>query len=57
MGLAQGAANNQVTYNLGYQYNFTKRTNLYSAVSYATGAGLVSGVSSTYLVTGIRHQF
>ena len=57
VGLAQGAANNQVTYNLGYQYNFTKRTNLYSAVSYATGAGLVSGVSSTYLVTGIRHQF
>lgn len=48
---------NQNTYNLGYQYNFTKRTNLYAAVSYATGPGLVSGVSSTFLVTGIRHQF
>ena len=48
---------NQNTYNLGYQYAFTKRTNLYAAVSYATGPGLVSGVSSTYLVTGVRHQF
>ena len=57
VGLTQGAASNQNTYNLGYQYNFTKRTNMYAAVSYATGPGLVSGVSSTYLVTGIRHQF
>ena len=48
---------NQNTYNLGYQYAFTKRTNMYAAVSYATGPGLVSGVSSTYLVTGVRHQF
>ena len=50
-------ATNQNTYNLGYQYNFTKRTNLYAAVSYATGPGLVSGVSSTVLVTGVRHRF
>ena len=48
---------NQNTYNLGYQYAFTKRTNMYAAVSYATGPGLVSGVSSTYLVSGVRHQF
>ena len=50
-------AGNQNTYNLGYQFNFTKRTNLYAAASHATGPGLVSGVSSTFFVTGIRHRF
>ena len=48
---------NQNAYNLGYQYNFTKRTNMYAVASYATGPGGVSGVSSTLFVTGIRHQF
>ena len=55
-GLA-AAAGNQNTYNLGYQYNFTKRTNMYLVGSYGSGPGLVSGVNSTVVVTGIRHQF
>ena len=56
VGLGSQLAN-QNTYSVGYQYNFTKRTNLYAAASYATGPGFVSGVSSTVVLTGIRHQF
>lgn len=50
-------AGNQNIYNLGYQYNFTKRTNMYLVGSYAMGPGLVAGANSTVLVTGVRHQF
>ncbi len=54
--LGNGAAN-QNSYSLGYQYDFTKRTNMYAAVSYANSAGFISGVNSTLVVTGVRHQF
>ncbi len=54
---AIAGAGNQNTYHPGDQYKFTQRTNMYVAASYATGPGLVSGVSSTLYVTGIRHQF
>ena len=54
--LGNGAAN-QNTYSIGYQYDFTKRTNMYAAVSYANSAGFISGVNSTLVLTGVRHQF
>ena len=54
--LGNGAAN-QNMYSIGYQYDFTKRTNMYAAVSYANSAGFISGVNSTLVLTGVRHQF
>ena len=48
---------NQNVYAVGYQYDFTKRTNLYASVAYLNGVGFVSGVSTTQIFTGIRHQF
>lgn len=53
----QGSFANQNMYSLGYQYDFTKRTNWYAAVSYASNPGFVSGMHSTVVVTGMRHQF
>ena len=48
---------NQNVYAIGYQYDFTKRTNIYASVAYLNGVGFVSGVSTTQIFTGIRHQF
>ncbi len=51
------SAANQNTYSIGYQYNFTKRTNLYASLGYVNGIGFVSGVNSTQIFTGVRHLF
>lgn len=48
---------NQSIYSLGYQYNFSKRTNLYSYISYAENHAYISGYKSTILGVGLRHMF
>ena len=55
-----GALNNvgaQDAYSVGYQYDFTKRTNVYAATSYATNIGFIDNTKSFYVLTGIRHRF
>ena len=52
-----GNAVNQNVYAIGYQYDFTKRTNVYASVAYLNGVGFVSGVNTTQIFTGLRHQF
>ncbi len=47
----------QDAYSVGYQYDFTKRTNVYAATSYATNIGFIDNTKSFYLLTGIRHRF
>ncbi len=51
------SAANMNTYNLGYTYAFTKRTNMYAYVSYAQNYGTIDGLSSTVVGLGMRHQF
>lgn len=53
---AYGASNMSV-YSVGYTYDFTKRTNLYTYVSYANNYGTIDGLKSTTLGVGMRHQF
>ncbi len=48
---------NQNVYAIGYQYDFTKRTNVYASVAYLNGVGFLSGVNTTQIFTGVRHQF
>jgi predicted porin len=55
--LADISTGNQNVYSLGYQYDFSKRTNLYSYVSYANNYGFVSSYKSTVLGVGLRHMF
>ena len=62
-GLAPtGDWNNSVTktqsaYNLGYQYDFSKRTSAYALVSYATNYAMLDGVNSTLVAVGMTHKF
>jgi hypothetical protein len=51
------SASNQSAYNLGYTYDFTKRTNMYAYVSYVNNYATVDGLKSTVLGLGLRHQF
>ena len=50
-------AANMNTYNLGYTYAFTKRTNMYAYVSYAQNYATIDGLGSTVVGLGMRHQF
>jgi GBP family porin len=50
-------AQNQSAYNLAYTYDFSKRTNLYSYVSYMDNLATVDTAKSTVVGVGIRHQF
>ena len=54
---AQGGVASQNAYSIGYQYDLSKRTNLYLATSYATNAGFIDGISSFWVVSGVRHTF
>ncbi|MEI8399268.1 MAG: porin [Alcaligenaceae bacterium] len=54
---AQNNVGAQDAYSIGYQYDFTPRTNMYMATSYATNPGFIAGTTSFYLVTGLRHRF
>jgi len=44
-------------YSVGYTYDFSKRTNLYTHASYASNFGFISGVKSTALSAGLLHRF
>lgn len=50
-------AKNMTSYNVGYSYDFTKRTNAYAYVSYANNYGTVDGLTSSVVGVGVRHQF
>jgi predicted porin len=50
-------AQNQSAYNLGYTYDFTKRTNAYAYVSYMDNLATVDTAKSTVVGVGLRHQF
>jgi predicted porin len=50
-------AQNQSAYNLGYSYDFTKRTNAYAYVSYMDNLATVDTAKSTVVGVGLRHQF
>jgi len=42
---------------VGYQYAFTKRTDLFAYYAYANNYQLIDGLSSNTLGVGLRHQF
>ncbi len=50
-------AQNQTSYNLGYTYDFTKRTNLYTYVGQSVNYATVDTAKSTVVGVGMRHQF
>lgn len=50
-------SSNMNTYNLGYSYDFTKRTNMYAYASYASNYGTIDGLNTTVVGLGMRHQF
>jgi len=50
-------ASNQSSYNLGYTYDFTKRTNLYTYVGQSTNYATVDTAKSTVVGLGMRHSF
>jgi GBP family porin len=45
------------TYSVGYEYDLSKRTNLYALASYTHNFAFLTDVSSTLGVVGIRHRF
>lgn len=50
-------AQNQTSYNLGYTYDFTKRTNLYTYIGQTTNYATIDTAKSTVVGLGMRHQF
>ena len=50
-------ASNQSSYNLGYTYDFTKRTNLYTYVGQSVNYATVDTAKSTVVGIGMRHAF
>ena len=50
-------AQNQSSFNLGYTYDFTKRTNLYAYAGQTTNYATIDTAKSTVIGVGIRHQF
>ena len=50
-------AQNQSSYNLGYTYDFTKRTNLYAYVGQSVNYATIDTAKSTVVGVGMRHQF
>ena len=51
------SAKNQQSLGLGYTYDFTKRTNLYTYVGQVTNYATVDTAKSTVVGLGMRHQF
>jgi len=51
------SATNQQSLGLGYTYDFTKRTNLYTYVGQVTNYATVDTAKSTVVGLGMRHQF
>lgn len=52
-----GAGANLSIYSVGYQYDFTKRTNAYAYASQAQNYAFLDGAKSTVYGVGLRHQF
>jgi predicted porin len=50
-------AQNQSSFNLGYTYDFTKRTNLYTYVGQTVNYATIDTAKSTVVGVGIRHNF
>lgn len=50
-------ATNLSIYSVGYQYDFSKRTNAYAYVSQAQNYAFLDGAKSTVYGVGLRHQF
>jgi general bacterial porin, GBP family len=50
-------ASNQSSYNLGYTYDFTKRTNLYTYVGQSVNYATIDTAKSTVVGLGMRHAF
>ena len=50
-------AQNQSSYNLGYTYDLTKRTNLYAYAGQSVNYATVDTAKSTVVGVGMRHQF
>lgn len=50
-------AQNQSAYSLGYTYDLSKRTNLYTYVSYMDNLATIDTAKSTVIGVGMRHQF
>jgi general bacterial porin, GBP family len=50
-------AQNQSSFNLGYTYDFTKRTNLYAYAGQSVNYATVDTAKSTVVGLGMRHQF
>jgi predicted porin len=50
-------AQNQSSFNLGYTYDFTKRTNLYAYAGQTVNYATIDTAKSTVVGVGIRHQF
>ena len=50
-------AQNQSSYNVGYTYDFTKRTNLYAYAGQSVNYATVDTAKSTVVGVGVRHAF
>jgi predicted porin len=50
-------ASNLSIYSVGYQYDFSKRTNAYAYASQAQNYAFLDGAKSTVYGLGLRHQF
>ena len=51
------ATSNQSIFSLGYTYQLSAQTNIYSFASYAMNFGMVSGLQTFSAGVGLRHQF
>ena len=54
---SMAAAANLSIYSVGYQYDFSKRTNAYAYASQAQNYAFLDGAKSTVYGLGLRHQF
>jgi GBP family porin len=50
-------AQNQSSYNIGYTYDFTKRTNVYAYAGQSVNYATIDTAKSTVVGLGMRHQF
>ncbi len=48
---------NQTAYNIGYSYDFTKRTNIYALFSFMDNVNTTQSNKSSVLGVGLRHMF
>ena len=55
--LKDAGAKTQNNFGLGYQYAFTKRTDVYAYYAYANNYQTISGLSSNTVGVGLRHNF